>query len=296
MDIRILKYFLMAAREENITKAAQLLHITQPTLSRQLKQLEEELGVKLFQRGRHSIYLTNEGMLFRRRAQELVNVVEKAKGELFPQEEKMTGEVSIGCGELLSMEELSEIITAFSKRHSLVKFHLRSGYNDDIKEWIEQGILDMGLLIEPVDIGKYEFVRMKQREEWGVLVREDSPFAAQDAIRPGDLVGIPVVTTMDSPVHEELANWSSDYAKEMDSVMTYNLLYNAAVIARKGIGPVICLKLACHYDDSVFIPLSPTLKLSSVLAWKEHQTFSNTVSAFIQFAKKYEKSISNNEN
>lgn len=213
MDIRILKYFLMAAREENITKAAQLLHITQPTLSRQLKQLEEELGVKLFQRGRHSIYLTNEGMLFRRRAQELVNVVEKAKGELFPQKEKMTGEVSIGCGELLSMEELSEIITAFSKRHSLVKFHLRSGYNDDIKEWIEQGILDMGLLIEPVDIGKYEFVRMKQREEWGVLVREDSPFAAQDAIRPGDLVGIPVVTTMDSPVHKELANWSSDYRK-----------------------------------------------------------------------------------
>ncbi len=296
MDIRILKYFLMAAREENITKAAQLLHITQPTLSRQLKQLEEELGVKLFQRGRHSIYLTNEGMLFRRRAQELVNLAEKAKGELFPQEEEMTGEVSIGCGELLSMEELSEIITAFSKRHSLVKFHLRSGYNDDIKEWIEQGILDMGLLIEPVDIGKYEFVRMKQREEWGVLVREDSPFAAQDAIRPGDLVGIPVVTTMDSPVHKELANWSSDYAKEMDSVMTYNLLYNAAVIARKRIGPVICLKLACHYDDLVFIPLSPTLKLSSVLAWKEHQTFSNTVSAFIQFAKKYEKSISNNEN
>lgn len=154
----------------------------------------------------------------------------------------------------------------------------------------------MGLLIEPVDIGKYEFVRMKQREEWGVLVREDSPFAAQDAIRPGDLVGIPVVTTMNSPVHKELAIWSSDYAKEMDSVMTYNLLYNAAVVARKGIGPVICLKLACHYDDLVFIPLSPTLKLGSVLAWKEHQTFSNTVSAFIQFAKKYEKSISNNEN
>ncbi len=296
MDIRVLKYFLMVAREENITKAAQLLHITQPTLSRQLQQLEQELGVKLFQRSKHSIYLTSEGLLFRRRAQELVNLAEKVKNELSPQEGELAGEVSIGCGELLSMEELSEIISAFNKEHPLVKFHLRSGYNDDIKEWIEQGILDMGLLIEPVDIGKYEFVRMKQKEQWGVLVREDSPLANCDAIRPGDLVGTPVVTTIDSPIHNELASWSGDYAREMQSVMTYNLLYNAAITARKGLGPVVCLKLDCRYDDLVFVPLSPKLELSSVLAWKEHQTFSATVSAFIQFAKKYKSCISHDKN
>lgn len=296
MDIRVLNYFLMVAREENITKASQLLHITQPTLSRQLQQLEEELGVKLFRRSKHSIYLTSEGLLFRRRAQELVNLAERAKSELSPQEEELTGEVSIGCGELQSMDELAEIIHAFSREHPLVKFHLRSGYNDDIKAWMEQGTLDMGLLVEPVDIGKYEFVRMKQKEQWGVLVRRDSPFAAMETIRPGDLVGIPVITTIDSPVHNELASWSGDYSKEMQSVMTYNLLYNAAITARKGLGPVVCLKLDNHYDDLVFIPLSPKLELSSVLAWKEHQRFSSTVNAFIQFVKKYEICISHNKN
>lgn len=158
MDIRILSYFLMAAREENITKAAQLLHITQPTLSRQLMQLEEELGVKLFQRSNHSVYLTDEGMIFRRRAQELVNLAEKAQEELTQKEETLSGVIAIGCGEIRSVQEVAKLITGFQECCPLVKFELYSGDNEDIKERMEQGALDMGLLLEPVSIVKYDFI------------------------------------------------------------------------------------------------------------------------------------------
>lgn len=291
MDIRVLRYFLIVAREENITKAAQLLHITQPTLSRQLMQLEEELGVKLFQRSNHSIYLTSEGMLFRRRAQELINLAEKAKNELSQTEDILTGEISIGCGESQSMNELSKIITAFLEKHHLVKFELRSGNNNDIKEWLEQGILDMGLLLEPVEIGKYDFVRMNQKDEWGALVHKDSKFATRDAIRPGDLVGTGLITIMDEPIHNELSSWAGDYAKKMKPIVHYNLLSNAATMVRRNAGAAVCSKPNCNYDDLRFVPFAPKLLLGSVLAWKEHQTVSKANNAFIQFVKKYKNQI-----
>lgn len=296
MDIRVLNYFLMVAREENITKAAQFLHITQPTLSRQLQQLEDELGVKLFRRSNHSIYLTSEGLLFRRRAQELSDLAQKAKDELSQPQEELTGEVSIGCGELKSIAELLTIMDAFNREHPLVKFHLHSGYNNDIKEWVEQGTLDLGLLVEPVDIGRYAFVRMKEKEEWGVLVRRDSPLAGKDCIHPGDLLGTPLITTRDEAIHKELASWSGDYAGQMEPLMTYNLLYNAAAAVRQGMGAAVCLHLDCQYKDLVFVPMRPKLELSSVLAWKEGQTFSRTVSTFIQFAKKYNNCMSRDTN
>ncbi len=291
MELRVLNYFLTAAREENITRAAELLHITQPTLSRQLQQLERELGVKLFHRGKHSICLTPEGLLFRRRAQEIAALAEKAKEELSPAEEELTGRISIGCGELLSVEELSGLISAFQREHPLVRFHLHSDYNDDTKEKIEQGILDMGLLVEPVDISRYEFIRMRQREEWGVLVHRDARLSRLDAVRPEDLAGQAVIATMDSPIFRELASWMGDHMKELQIRGTYNLLYNAAMLARKSGIPVICIRLNCHYDDLVFLPMRPRLELSSVLAWKENQPFSPAVSAFIQFAKKYRNCI-----
>lgn len=295
MELRVLHYFLMVAREENITRAAELLHITQPTLSRQLQQLEGELGVKLFQRGKHSIYLTAEGLLFRRRAQELIALAEKAKEELSPSTEELSGRVSIGCGELLSVEELSDMISAFQRRHPLVRFHLHSGYNDDTKEKIEQGILDLGLLVEPVDISRYEFVRMRQREEWGILIHRSSPLSRLEAVHPEDLSGQSMITTMDSPIFRELASWMGGRMEHSQISGTYNLLYNAAMIARKSGVPVMCLRLNCHYDDLVFVPMRPKLELSSVLAWKEHQPSSPSVGAFIEFAKKYKNCISNDK-
>ncbi|MDO4572382.1 MAG: LysR family transcriptional regulator, partial [Clostridia bacterium] len=178
MELRVLNYFLMAAREENITRAAQLLHVTQPTLSRQLMQLEEELGVTLFKRSSHRIVLTDEGMLLRRRAQEIVALAEKTRRDFQRPEEAVSGEISIGSGELSVMRFFAGLMCAFKKQHPLVRYELYSGNADSIKERMENGLLDLGLLLEPVDIGRYAFIRLPEREEWGVIARADSDIAA----------------------------------------------------------------------------------------------------------------------
>ena len=285
MEIRILKYFLMAAREENITKAASLLHITQPTLSRQLMQLEEELGVTLFTRSNHRIILTDDGMLLKRRAQELVSLAEKTKMEFLHDENTLAGEIAIGCGETRSMNRLAELMADFRSRYPLVRFEIYSGNVDNIKERMERGLLDLGLFVEPVDVGKYEFLRMPVKETWGILVREDSHLAEMDAVRAEDLVRMPLLAASREMVQNELANWFWDYACQMEIAVTYNLVYNASIMVKKGIGAALCLELDSSYDGVKFVPLSPQLKIGSVLAWKRNQMFSSSTSAFIRYAR-----------
>ena len=294
MELRVLNYFLMAAREENITRAAGLLNLTQPTLSRQLIQLEEELGVKLFNRSNHSIVLTDDGMLLKRRAQELLSLADKTKREFMRDEDKITGEVSIGSGETLSVSVLAEIMASFAEKYPLVRCEIYTGNADIVKERLERGLLDLGLLLEPVDIQKYEFARIPQKEEWGVLVCSDSPLARKKVVGPADLAGEPLLFTMRQLVQKELANWFGDYAEQLNIASTYNLTYNAAILAEHGMGAVLCLKLKSSYDDLRFIPLSPKLELGSVLAWKKQQAFAPATSAFISHAKKYLNSISGN--
>lgn len=285
MELRVLEYFLMVAREENITKAAKQLHLSQPTLSRQILALEKELGVKLFERSKYSVYLTTEGMLFRRRAQEIVNLSEKAKQEISQSDDTLSGEVSIGCGEFLSADELMKIIAKFRTLYPYVTFHLYSSHNIDIQSKLEQGLLDLGLLIEPADVAKYQFIRMKEKEQWGILVKSDSIFAAKENIKPGELVGTPVITIPDEMVHNELVSWSGDYAKYMEMGMTYNLLYNATIACKNTGMPVVCIKLDCEYPGLKFIPFEPALSLSTILIWKEHQIKSKAITAFIEFLK-----------
>lgn len=178
MELRVLKYFLMIAREENITRAAQLLHVTQPTLSRQIRELEEELGTKLFERSNHRIVLTQDGLLLRRRAQEIVELTERTEKDFAHKDEELTGEISIGSGETRSVSALAEVLSSFRQRYPRVRYRFYSGNADHIKERIENGTLDIGLFPEPVDISRYEFIRVPVREEWGVLTQEDSPLVA----------------------------------------------------------------------------------------------------------------------
>ncbi len=291
MELRVLNYFLMVAREENITKAAQLLHVTQPTLSRQLMQLEEELGVKLFDRSSHSIILTSEGMLLKRRAQEMLNLAEKTRNELTQKEENLTGLISIGSGELQSMKELSNLISGFRRRHPFVTFDIYSGNAEGIKARMESGALDMGLLLEPVNTAKYEFIRLHTKETWGVLVRDDSELAGKESVAPEDLVDYPLLVPANKPVQNELASWFGDYAKQMHIISTHNLVYNSAVMVQNGVGITVTLKLDCHYDHLKFIPLQNGTELSSVLAWKDSQVFSPATTAFIGYIKKCSKGI-----
>ena len=286
MDTRVLEYFLMAAREENITKAAGLLHVTQQTLSRQLMQLEEELGVKLFERTGHSVSLTEEGILFRSRAQDIVALAEKAKNEIVQNEDTLTGTVSVGCVELKSVQELSAWIVSFQRQYPKVKFELYSGSNEDIQERMEQGSLELGLFLLPINLSRYATISMRIRERWGVLIHRESPLAANRVIRPGELVGTPVVTIhVNTPAHKELIRWSGEFAKLMDFSMNYNVLHNAVIAAREQKGVAICLEPDCHYDEMKFIPFEPEIQVGSALAWKEERRHSKAVRAFISYVQ-----------
>ncbi len=287
MEIRVLKYFLMVAREENITKAANLLHLTQPTLSRQLIQLEEELGVSLFRRSKHRIILTEDGMLLRRRAEEIVALADKTKNDFQHRQEHLAGAIAIGSGELRSSRFLTQLLTAFQKENPLVTFTIYSGNSDNIKERIERGLLDVGLLQEPVDIAKYSFIRTPIREEWGILVRRDSALAAKARVSPGDLASVPLIMPARENVQNELLNWFGSYAENLHITASGNLLYNLATLARDSGSCVLTLNLDCQYEGLCFVPLSPQMESGTVLVWKKTQTFSPAASAFIAYSKKY---------
>ena len=287
MEIRVLKYFLLVAREENITKAANLLHLTQPTLSRQLMQLEEELGVQLFRRSKHRIILTKEGMLLRRRAEEIVALADKTRDDLQRRGEQLSGTVAVGSGELRSSRFLTQLLTAFQRENPLVSFSIYSGNSDNIKERIERGLLDIGLLQEPVDIAKYSFVRTPGREQWGVLVREDSELASRKSVSPADLAAVPLILPEREIVQNELLNWFGPYAEGLRVTATGNLLYNLASLVRAGGSSVLTLALDCSYEGLRFLPLSPALESNTVLVWKKAQTFSAAAAALIQFSEKY---------
>lgn len=287
MEIRVLKYFLLVAREENITKAANLLHLTQPTLSRQLMQLEEELGVQLFRRSKHRIILTEEGMLLRRRAEEIVALADKTRDDLQRRGEQLSGTVAVGSGELQSSRFLTQLLTAFQRENPLVSFSIYSGNSDNIKERIERGLLDIGLLQEPVDIAKYSFVRTPGREQWGVLVREDSELASRKSVSPADLAAVPLILPEREIVQNELLNWFGPYAEGLRVTATGNLLYNLASLVRAGGSGVLTLALDCSYEGLRFLPLSPALESNTVLVWKKAQTFSAAAAALIQFSEKY---------
>ena len=287
MEIRVLKYFLMVAREENITKAANLLHLTQPTLSRQLMQLEEELGVTLFRRSKHRIILTEDGMLLRRRAEEIVSLAEKTKDDFRHKQDHLAGTIAVGSGELQSSRFLTRLIAAFQKENPLVFFRIYSGNSDNIKERIERGLLDIGLLQEPVDIAKYHFARTPVHEQWGVLVRADSALAEKGSVKPDDLAVVPPILPDRENVQNDLPNWFGRYAEKLHITATGNLLYNLAFLARDSGSCVLTLNLDCHYEGLRFVPLAPELKSGTVLVWKKAQTFSPAATAFIAYSKEY---------
>lgn len=285
MEIRVLRYFLMVAREENITKAAEFLHITQPTLSRQLMQLEDELGTKLFKRSNHSIQLTEDGMLLKRRAQEMVQLADKTLREFMHGEEELTGSIAIGCGEASSVQELADLIRRFKEQYPLVQYDLYTANADDIKDRLDKGLLDIGLLTEPVDIMKYNFIRLKSREKWGVLVRKDSELAQKESISPKDLLDVPVFLVQRALVKNELEGWFGDYFDQIHVAGTYNLINNVAVMVENKIGVALCFRMQNQFDSLQYIPLSPAVETGAVLVWKKTQVASRATHQFLNFIK-----------
>lgn len=295
MELRVLHYFLAIAREENFTRAAEQLHVTQPTLSRQIADLEQELGVKLFTRSNHHIVLTEDGMILKHRAQEILSLADKTKRDFLRGDENLEGVISIGSGEFLSTRILADCIAQFRKKHPLVQFEIYSGNAGNIRDRIERGLLDVGLMSEPIDIRKYAFITMPVKEQWGALVREDSPLAGKEFLRPQDMLGIPLISAVSEFWESNFAKWLGEYASQVHIIAKGNLLYNEAMLAQSNIGAVICIRLSCRYDGLQFIPFSPALTNDTALAWKKEQIFSAATKAFLDFAEKYLKNISGNK-
>lgn len=285
MDIRVLKYFLAVVREENITKAAEILHVTQPTLSRQLSKLEENLGVQLFLRGKKGITLTEEGLLLRRRAEEIVELADKAERELMEHEELIDGEVSIGSGELASVKLLPQLFRTFKERYPRVLFDIYTGNADQIKQRIDNGLVDFGILLEPVSIDKYDFIRFNIKERWVILIRPDSTLAQKEFITVDDLENVPLI--LPKRLRYEIENWFRGHMDKMNVVATSTMPTNASILVEQGFGNAIIVEGSVPFIDKSRIcirPLLPERTSTSVLAWKKNQPFTPAVKRFLEHA------------
>lgn len=283
MELRVLRYFLMAAREENITRAAQLLHLTQPTLSRQLIQLEEELGVTLFRRSKQGLTLTPEGMLLKRRAQELLALSDKTTEELSHRGNTISGTITLGCGETNNMQMLAEQMARFRQLHPLVRFSIYSATADEIQDRLENGLVELGLLMEPVEIARYDFVRMPCRERWGVLVPKHSPLARQGMVTPQDLAAQPLIMPQRESVQNQLYHWLGKSPDQLEIAGEYNLMLNAAAMVQAGVGVAPCFDLGAEYRDQVFLPFQPPMENGAVLVWKKNQVMADPAARFAAF-------------
>ncbi|WP_394557819.1 LysR family transcriptional regulator [Priestia aryabhattai] len=289
MEIRVLRYFLTVAREGNITKATDVLHVTQPTLSRQLKDLEQELGKKLFIRSSHSIILTDEGMLLRNRAEEIVNMVDKLEAEFSSMEETIGGDIYIGGGETEAMKHIARVAKDVQVRYPNIRYHLYSGNEEDITERLDKGLLDFGILIQPADISKYNYLNIPAKDVWGVVMRKDSPLALKESIQAADLLNVPLICSRQAMKQtfskNEFADWFGEDFHKLNIVTTYNLAYNAAIMVEEGVGYAITLDKIVNTSTNsnlCFRPLQPRLESGLNIVWKKHHVLSAAADAFLK--------------
>ena len=233
MEIRVLRYFLEIAREENMTHAAERLHVSQPTLSKQMKELEEELGKKLFRRGSASIHLTDEGMLLRKRAEDILAMVDKTAGEFMALDEVTGGDVYIGCAESYQIRYLAEIIKDFRERYPLLKYHILSGDTAQVAERLDRGLLDFAVIVEPPNLQKYNYIELPVADTWGVVMRKDCPLSKKRFVTVNDLIGYDLISSPQS-LEADFPRWCGEKLSELNVVGTVNLFYNGTVFVRAG--------------------------------------------------------------
>ena len=283
MELRPLQYFLMIAREGTISGAAQVLHVSQPSLSRQMKELERELGCTLFTRGARHIELTEAGMRLRKRAEEIVDLVGRTEAEFRISADTLAGEVRIGGGETPSMALVADVIAELQKTYPLMRFSLYSGNAEDVSERLETGRIDFGVFIGHANLERYEALPLPGHDRWGVFMRRDDPLAAQESVGPDDLADRPLIFSRQAG--REMQTWFKRDAEDLDIVATYNLLYNASLLAKRGIGYVISLEGIVETSEQsglAFRPLEPAITAEVFIAWKRYQSFSPAADAFLE--------------
>ena len=285
IELRLLRYFLTVAKEQSFTKAAEQLHITQPTLSRQMAAFEEDLGITLFIRNGKKISLTDEGILLKRRALEILNLEERTLEELKGKEEVVEGTITIGCGEFAAVETLAKICKTYKEKYPLVQIVLHTATADAVYEMMNKGLVDIALFMEPVDTEGLDYIRITDCDHWCVGMRPDDPLAEKEFIRKEDLIGKPLILPERVSVQSELANWfGKDYSK-LQIAFTSNLGTNAGVMAANGLGYPVSIEGAAKYwreDILVQRRISPEITTSTVIAWRRNIPYSLAVRKMIE--------------
>ncbi len=287
MEIRTLRYFLAVAREENMTRAAEILHVTQPTLSKQLKALKEELGKKLFTRHSFNIRLTDEGMLLRNRAEDLVSMADKIEQEFVSLDDITGGDLYLGLAESFQIKYLAKAIKAFKDHYPSLHYHITSGDTEQITEKLDKGLLDFLVLAELPDAGKYEYLTFPENDVWGVIIPADDPLSKKETITLSDLKGLPLFCS-DQGWKGEIRKWAGNDFSDLILEGTFRLSYNGSVFAREGLGYLLTFDhLIDTSDDSgvVFRPLTPRLETTLYLAWNRYQAFTPIAGRFLQHLK-----------
>ena len=278
MNLRVLRFFLTVAKEQSFTKAAEQLNLTQPTLSRQLAALEEELGAKLFDRGGRSITLTGEGVLLKRRALEIVEMEDKILSEFK------------GSQEFMAVETLAEICRSYREKYPRVQIALHTGTADAVSELMGKGLIDIGLFLEPVSTEEMDYIRLQGSDHWVLTMRADDPLAAKEYITKEDLIGLPLILPERHTVQSELANWFGKDFSKLQVAFTSNLGTNAGVMVLHGLGYQVSIEGAERYwekDKLVQRRLTPKVETSTVIAWRRNIPYSPMVSRFIEEIQAY---------
>ena len=284
MEIRTLKYFLAVAREENMTRAAEQLHVTQPTLSKALKSLEDELDKKLFTRHSFSIRLTDEGVLLRERAEDLISMADKIEKEFLSLDDITGGELFLGLAESYQIEYVAKAIKAFKERYPKLHYHIISGDTEQVADKLQKGILDFVVLAEEPDPRKYDFIPFPEADVWGLVFPADDALAAKDQISLSDLIGLPLFCSEQAWIHEFKA-WAGNKYNELHLEGSFRLSYNGSIFAKAGLGYLLTFdKLIDISQDSglVFRPLTPRLETKLFLVWKKYQTHTPIAERFLE--------------
>ena len=286
MELRVLRYFLAVAREQSISGAANALHMTQPALSRQLMDLEQELGVKLMIRGSRGkpVELTEAGNRLRMRAEEMITLADRTVEELSDQASEVSGTVYIGGGETEGMRLLANAAARLHARYPQIRFHLYSGIAEDVTERLDQGLLDFGVLVGESALQKYDYLPLPASDVWGVLVRSDHPLATKMRVRAKDLWSEPLIVSRQALQNNELTGWLGKKAEELNLIAEYNLLHNAVYFVEAGMGSALCIDGLANTGSGElrFLPLDPPLRGQLRLVWKKHQIFSKAAKLFLE--------------
>lgn len=285
MELRVLEYFLAVTREQSISGAAESLHLSQPTLSRQLKDMEDELGKQLMIRGNRKITLTEEGMILRKRAEEILELVQKTEHEITVSDDIIAGDVYIGAGETDAVRLIAKAGKRVQSEYPNIRYHISSGDTSDVLERLDKGLIDFGLVFGTIDTSKYEYLEFPMKDVYGILMRKDSPLAEKTVIFPNDLWDKPLIFNRNTCDGDLLTSWLGKSISELNISATYNLLFNASLMVDEGLGYAFALDKIINTTDNgnlCFAPCEPPLLAGMNLIWKKYQIFPKASRKFLE--------------